>query len=447
MIQVKRVLVKQRKRKDGTYPVQIRITGDRLSNYISTEVGVSEDQWDVNEMMVVRNPKQEELNKIIMDAYMNVYDLALEDKLKNLNQTSAQLKKRYLKWEAIKDDVKLKQEQARKNGEPVPKISIAEHINRAEEDDRLEQTNKISGRFFVYAQHYLDELKSSGKFSRYSSEQPRFEVMKDFAKDLGLRFESVTPSFLRDLACYLKTERKVGDRTVMNYYVCIRTLFNRAIAENIIDANRYPFGKGKIKIRMPEANKIGLTESELRELENLKLKKGTPEWHALNIWLLSFYFAGIRVSDTVRLRWSDFLDGRIYYVMGKNQKKVSLKIPDQVQKILNKYEPLRDDFQGYVFPYLEKADLKNPHDIFVKARSANGLINTELRGIAKRLNINKKMSMHISRHSFGNISGDKISPQMLQKLYRHSSITTTMGYQSNFIHKDADDALDTVLNF
>jgi hypothetical protein len=34
---------------------------------------------------------------------------------------------------------------------------------------------------------------------------------------------------------------------------------------------------------------------------------------------------------------------------------------------------------------------------------------------------------------------------MLQKLYRHSSITTTIGYQSSLIHKDADDALDAVL--
>ena len=55
--------------------------------------------------------------------------------------------------------------------------------------------------------------------------------------------------------------------------------------------------------------------------------------------------------------------------------------------------------------------------------------------------------MHIARHSFGNISGDKIPIQMLQKLYRHSSITTTVNYQSNFMHKETDDALEKVVNF
>ena len=36
---------------------------------------------------------------------------------------------------------------------------------------------------------------------------------------------------------------------------------------------------------------------------------------------------------------------------------------------------------------------------------------------------------------------------MLQKLYRHSNLKTTINYQTNFIHKEADDALDTVVDF
>jgi hypothetical protein len=55
--------------------------------------------------------------------------------------------------------------------------------------------------------------------------------------------------------------------------------------------------------------------------------------------------------------------------------------------------------------------------------------------------------MHIARHTFGNISGDKIPIQMLQKLYRHTSITTTINYQGNFMHKDTDDALNSVIDF
>lgn len=55
--------------------------------------------------------------------------------------------------------------------------------------------------------------------------------------------------------------------------------------------------------------------------------------------------------------------------------------------------------------------------------------------------------MHISIHSSGNIAGDTGHPLMLQKLYRHSDLKTTLNYQANFIHNDADDALDSVVNF
>ncbi len=61
--------------------------------------------------------------------------------------------------------------------------------------------------------------------------------------------------------------------------------------------------------------------------------------------------------------------------------------------------------------------------------------------------IDKKINNHIARHSFGNSAGDKVSPQMLQKLYRHSHLSTTIGYQANFIHKNADEALEAIITF
>ena len=69
-----------------------------------------------------------------------------------------------------------------------------------------------------------------------------------------------------------------------------------------------------------------------------------------------------------------------------------------------------------------------------------------LKRIAKQFGIEKNLSNHIARHSFGNIAGDKINPLMLQKLYCYSNLKTTINYQANFIHKEADDTLEKVLN-
>lgn len=110
------------------------------------------------------------------------------------------------------------------------------------------------------------------------------------------------------------------------------------------------------------------------------------------------------------------------------------------------YRPSNGSTGDYIFPYLKKANPNNKRDVFVKTRNGTTLLNKYLKEIAEKCGITKNLTNHIARHSFGNIAGDTISPLMLQKLYRHSDLKTTILYQANFIHKDADDALDAVLN-
>ena len=69
-----------------------------------------------------------------------------------------------------------------------------------------------------------------------------------------------------------------------------------------------------------------------------------------------------------------------------------------------------------------------------------------LKLVAQRAGITKPLSMHIARHRFVGISGDNFPIQLLQKLYRHTSITTTIEYQKSFTTQDLDDALDQVIN-
>jgi integrase len=218
-----------------------------------------------------------------------------------------------------------------------------------------------------------------------------------------------------------------------------------AISESITDRGLYPFGKGKMTIRIPEAQKIGFTADEIQILENAQ---GITEAQqkAIHIWLVSFYFAGIRIGDVLQLKWSDFNDGRLLYRMNKNSKLVSLKIPEKAIEIFDFYKD-NSSYNELVFPQLKGTNLNDTEEISKRTQSITRNLNRRLKIATKQLGIKKNISMHIARHSFGNISGDKIPIQMLQKLYRHSSVTTTIRYQANFIHKDADDALDSVVNF
>ncbi|WP_323053955.1 tyrosine-type recombinase/integrase [Galbibacter sp. EGI 63066] len=206
------------------------------------------------------------------------------------------------------------------------------------------------------------------------------------------------------------------------------------------------FDYAKEHLEALQAEKTGLNQQEIKALETIE-NLSSVERHSLNIWLYSFYFAGMRISDVLFTRWSQIYDGRLHYRMGKNKKLLSLKIPSKAAKILEEYVAVRFHDDDFIFPEMRKANLSDAKDVYNKIKTAARKINGNLKQIALKAGIRKKITMHIARHSFGNIAGDAIHPLMLQKLYRHSDLKTTLNYQANFIHKEADTALDSVINF
>jgi site-specific recombinase XerD len=132
--------------------------------------------------------------------------------------------------------------------------------------------------------------------------------------------------------------------------------------------------------------------------------------------------------------------------MGKNNKGGSLKVPEKALKIINQYKDSKQNKDDLVFPELKGVDFSDKfitqRTIAFKTSAIDKYLKTQ---VASAAGIDKKLTMHLARHSFAQMAGDKIPVQILQKLYRHSSIITTMGYQSNFTTQQTDDALDKVL--
>ncbi|MGB5418480.1 phage integrase SAM-like domain-containing protein [Algibacter sp.] len=383
------------------YPITIRIIKDRKPTYIYLGQAIKLTQWDSKNGRVKNShPDHLEINQLIIS------------KLSKANKSliEAEIKDQYLSSKGIKQKI----------------IS-----NKA-------------GDFFKVAKVYLKKIEDRNKFHQFDIEIKRIEVFKEFIKKDKIFFNEISIELLIKFENFLLSKRNLSKRTVVNYMITIRTIFNLAIENSSADAKLYPFGKGKYKIKFPETQKIGLNIDEIKILENLNGLTEAQQY-ALDVWLISFYFAGIRVSDVLKLKWSDFMDDRLHYRMGKNSKLVSLKVPNKVVNILSKLE--RDLNSVYIFKELEDVDEKDYKLLRTRIKTATRNFNRRLEIVAVKAGINKKLSMHIARHSFGNISGDKIPIQMLQKLYRHSSVTTTILYQSNFVQRDTDEALDKVINF
>lgn len=404
MSSVKILLWKHYEKSDGTCPLVLRITKDRKTRYVFTGEYIHEKHWTNEERLVKKShPNSTRLNNLLLKKLSEAHGTILEADANNHELSTKQLQK------------------------------------------KVKGKNKPQS-FFDVANARIQNKKKAKVFSVARAEQSIVNNLRKFTKQENLQFTDITTSFINKYKAYCSSELGQKKRTITNQLIFIRTLYNLAIKDGIVDQKYYPFAGNNEKLRITPGNKIGLTKKEVGLIEELELQEGTSMWHTRNVWLFSFYFAGIRISDVLELRWSDFVDSRLYYEMNKNDKSISLKIPEKAIEILRSYEKEKESNADYVFPFLKKANPRSPEDLFIKARNASRLFNKYLKRIAAECDIDKNLSNHISRHSFGNIAGDKIHPLMLQKLYRHTDLKTTIGYQSNFIHRDADEALDSVIN-
>lgn len=397
-----KIVLRKKKNQDDTYPLALRITKDRKSSYVYLGHSLHENEWDAQSQRVKKShPNSTRLNNLIL-------------------KKKAEISDKLIDLQANHDDMSLN--------------AIRKQIKP-----------KQGHSFFAQAGQFIDNMRKEGKYNRVKTDEARIKHLREFLDGADITFPEIDVPLLNRFRAYLKSTRHISERTIINHLIVVRTVYNHAIAGNIVDQKHYPFGKGKIAIKFPDSVKIGLVPSEVKQLEQIDLSDNDYLNHARNIWLTSFYFAGMRISDVLRMKWSDFHNDRMHYTMGKNSKAGSLKTPDKVLAILKQYKSHKKK-NDLIFPELKVLDdLNDTYNTQRKISYAVKRLNKALAVISERAGITKPVTLHIARHTFGNISGDKIPIQMLQKLYRHSSITTTIGYQSNFINKTADDALDAVL--
>ncbi len=407
MANVKKLIYDSKILKNGKSPLGVRLIKDRKIKYFFIKHAIHPDDWDAKTEMVKPTVKNHRRLNFLMEQQYVAAERHLMD------------------MEGYQQEFTIEQ--------------LTKKIKR----------NNKAVSFTEFATAYLDGVLKEGKINVAKSDQSRLKNIIAFNKERPLYFHEINVAFLNNFITYLrskpikgKKKKKMSEKTVNNHLLMVRTIFNRAIREEIISRDIYPFGdKDKIQVKQVETHKVGLDQSELNELENVTLEEGSEFWHARNAFLLSFNFAGVRISDLLQLTWSEIQGGRLHYQMGKTNASVSIPVPVKAKEILAKYKTGKEAPTGYVLPYLHDVDPEDPEDLQRKINSAISKINKKLKKVAKEAGIDKNLSTHISRHTFGNLAGDKIPIPLLQKLYRHKSMLTTAVYQGNFMHKDTDDAL------
>lgn len=419
------IILNKRPNRNGLHPLQLKITSNGRSIRPNIGKTIKKEYWNSIEKKVnLKHPYSKRFNNHIQNKIIEVNKLILELEEKNMEFSLDDLKQLLIEKKVLPYNQKSK---SRKSSS----ISI----------------KKKCTVFELFNEH-LKNLKESKDYYAYSNGRTPINHFKKYSNHKDLHFADLTIVCLEGFRAYLKGKGSISDRSIANYMIEIRTIYNKAISAGIIGIENYPFGKNKISCKRPDSEKIGLDSWEVKLLEEVNLDDNKFLHHARNVWLFSFYFAGLRAGDTLCLKRSSILNDRLYYTMQKNSKPGSVKITPKARAILNQYISDKASPHNLVFPDLFNViNFNDKTEVQKKLKYRIRKLNRALRKIAEIVGIEKDITMHISRHSFGNIAGDKIPLQRLQQLYRHSSIVTTVNYQKAFLKKGADEALEKVLNF
>ena len=279
-----------------------------------------------------------------------------------------------------------------------------------------------------------------------------------------LLFAEITPEFVSDFYSYLgslsNTRSTAASKLSKNYKETImnkfRALISLGITQNKVKADKDPFLFFKYKGEKTTKEKLDATEIEA--LEALELGEGSLEWHSRNCFLFSFYEAGMRAADVLLLRWKNVEGGKLNYTMSKTGKVVDDRdIVPQAAAILDLYRSENNKPTDYIFPLMsnnkaysrtlaqvEISKLTNDvkEKMFAEISSKNVLVNKCLKRLAEKAGINKKLTMHMARHSFANAAMKAgIESNKIQGLLGHSSLSITENYMGNFGNKATNEGL------
>lgn len=230
-----------------------------------------------------------------------------------------------------------------------------------------------------------------------------------------------------DLCCrfekFLHDQGITNKNTIAKEFKNFKKFVNLAVAKDYIPMDKNPFLKFKVKT-VP-AKKIYLTEPEIRRIEELDFSHDYELEKARDVYLYGIY-TGMRYSDIAALRKQDVV----------KQEDGSWTIDIRMQKTENLLLlPIDKLFNGKPKDLLIKYDQLTPDSELYFNCYSNEHQNRLLKLIAKLANIDKRLSFHSSRHSFGtSLLNLGVSIEVVQGLMGHKKLQQTQEYSRLLNH-------------
>ena len=386
--------------------------------------------------------------------YNTGYELSIEDfdQIMNLKKRSGKKSVQYQEWSEIKDDLTKIKFVAEEIVDSMKYFSFEQfetHFSRKPGDGA-----NVAYQYKIR----IDELKKANKFSTAETFASGQKSITEFLKKKkkysfeNLTFYDINKKWLKDFEDFMLLDKKRSVTTLGIYLRALRTLFNYAIAQKEIDAELYPFGKGKYQIPASRNVKKTLSQDQLRKLFSIEPKQ-TEHEKAKDFWFLSYACNGMNIKDLALLKYSDIKGDTITFIRAKtkstsrtNMKPIVIFRNDYIDEMIRKYGTKPIKSSNYIFDILEpNLSEEEKHS---RIKKITRFINQHIQNLCKLNKLPEEITTYWARHSFAtNAIRNGASMEFLQESLGHGNITTTQNYFAGFESSDRKEFANSLMDF
>lgn len=421
------IILDTRRMKNGSkYPVKLRVTYNRVTEYYQTVFDLTKTDWEKLSASRINNDLQQ-----------------LRDKLKELERQATTVISdldpfgfKEFEKTFVSDNSNFRQRIA-KNEVVITSYDNFDYSPFQKKFPLLFEPITKPGLLSYSYSILIKKLVREGRIGTAVGYHCSYVSLKKFKGDVP--FTVITVSWLYEYENWLKMQ-ELSKTTVGIYLRPLRAIFNEAIEDGIIKREKcYPFGKRKYRIPSSKNVKKALDLSDIQKIYNYKCDPDTPgEQMARDYWLFSYFGNGMNPKDIANLKFKNIDDDYIIFERSKTQhslrsdpKLITVFITEDMKAIIERWGNEDKSPNNYIFPILENGlPALRQYELI---QNFVGVINQWMKRILHNLSINKKATTYVARHTFSTVlKRSGASTEFIQEALGHTDLKTTENYLDSF---------------
>lgn len=294
------------------------------------------------------------------------------------------------------------------------KFEIKVYVSKGDVMNRGTENAVSCSMFLKSAAKEMSLLKNSLSYSTLENYKTALRALKQYLKH-DIRIDQINKITIKGFERWLRA-KDLCINTTSCYMRSIRALLNRMAVrnkENVFDG---------IYTGRAKTEKRAITETDIISIKRLKLRSGSFQILARDIFLFCYYAMGMPFVDVAFLRRSQICGNQLVYNRHKTGQRVVVPIEPCMSEIIERYHSDSE----YVFPLLKSLNPQKAYQEYLKKLNS---YNRSLKSISKKAGLTIRLTSYTARHTWASVAyGSNIELPVISKALGHSNPRTTLTY-------------------